>query len=69
MNHAVKDDDDAFGTRRAAPPRRIVFATILADEQVVASIAPADAEPDAQDAGACAWTDPVGLASMPLRFA
>ena len=69
MNGAATDGDDAFGARRAAPPRRIVFATILADEQVVASIAPADAEPDAQDAGACAWTDPAGLASMPLRFA
>lgn len=68
MNGAATDGD-LPGERRCAPPRRIVFAAIVVDEDVVASIEPAEAPADAPDAGGRVWTDPAGLASMPLRFA
>lgn len=65
MNHAATDGAGSPTQARPAPPRRIVLAAILVDEDVVASIAPAD---DEREAAGASWADPAGLASMPLRF-
>lgn len=61
--------DDRTG--RSSAPRRIVFAAILVDDSVIASIAPPEPVGEPADAGAAigpAWREPAGLASMPLRF-
>lgn len=65
MNAAATDGSGSSRQAPAAPTRRIVLAAILLDEEVVASLAPSEAEPDEP---ATSWADPAGLSSMPLRF-